>query len=290
MNRAIDTVKDVAKQWNDDNASQLGAALSYYTVFSLAPLLIIVMSVAGLVLGQQEVSAEMQNTLKSIFGEPAAQTVQAMIQGARKTGTGTVAAVIGFLSLAAGAIGVVVQMKTALNAIWGIQTKPNSGIGVFVRKYVVSLAMILALAFILLVSLVISSALALVGSRLQSALPASEAILQLSNFVVSFFLIAILFAVMFKFLPDIKIGWRDVYVGSLFTAVFFSIGKILLGLYIGKSGFQSTYGVAGSVIAVLAWVYYMAQIFFFGAEFTKVHAIRHGHRVVPEDYAERRGD
>lgn len=266
--------KAAAMQWVDHKDARLGAALSYYSVFSLGPLILIAIAVAGLLFGQDAVRGEVTSGLSGLLGESGAKAIEAMLAAANKPSEGVWATIIGVATLVFAAIGVVVQLKDALNTVWEVESPDGGGIWRFARTYVLSFAGVLALGFLLLISMLVTSALSAAGKYVAPYMP--EAIFQAVSFLVSFAVISLLFAMMFKWLPDAKIAWRDVWIGAVLTAALFEIGKLLIGLYIGKQGLESTYGAASSIIIVLVWVYYSAQIVLLGAEFTNVYAKRRG--------------
>jgi membrane protein len=266
-------VRATGTRWSDHNAARLGAALAYYSIFSLGPVMVIAISVAGLVFGADAVRGDVGNELKDLLGDNGAQAVQTMLAGAGRTRSGVLATLFGLGTLIFAAVGVVVQLKDALNTAWDV--KPSgSGIWHFLKTYIVSLAGVLALGFLLLVSMIVTTALAAAGKLLAPYLP--EAFLQIVSALVSFAVISLLFAMMFKWLPDAVVSWRAVWPGAILTAALFEVGKVLIGLYIGKQGLESTYGAAASIVVVLIWVYYSAQIFLIGAEFTFVYAAQNG--------------
>ncbi len=267
-------IRNAATQWMDHKDARLGAALAYYSVFSLGPLILIAVAIAGLLMGQEAVRGEVSGALKGLLGNTGAQAIDAMLAGASRPREGIIASVIGIGTLIFAAIGVVVQLKDALNTVWEVKPPPGKGIWGFARTYVLSLAGVLSLGFLLLISMLVTTALSAGGKYLAPYLP--EAAVQVVSFVVSFGVISLLFAMMFKWLPDAKITWRDVWLGAVGTAALFEIGKFLIGLYIGKQGLESTYGAAASIVIVLIWVYYSAQIVLLGAEFTNVYAKQHG--------------
>ena len=270
----------------EDQAPTLGAALAYYTVFSLAPLLIIAIAIAGLVFGQEAARGQIFDQLRGLLGDASGKAMQDMVQNAnQKPATGIIAALIGVVTLLFGASGVFGQLQTSLNAIWGVQPKPGRGILGLVQDRILSFGFILVVGFLLLVSLLLTAGMALVSSWIGGLMPGSETLAYTLNIVLSLSMITLLFATIFKFLPDAKIAWHDVWIGAFLTAVLFTVGKFALGLYIGKSGVASSYGAAGSLIVLLLWVYYSSQILFFGAEFTQVYANRFGSRVAPADNA-----
>ena len=279
-------LKKAGSDWMEDQAPTLGAALAYYTVFSLAPLLIIAITIAGLVFGQEAAQGQIFDQLRGLLGEASGKAMEDMVQSANaKPATGVFATLIGVVTLLFGASGVFGQLQTSLNAIWGVEPKPGRGILGFVQDRILSFGFILVVGFLLLVSLLLTAAVALVAQGFGGMLPGMETLAQILNFVLSLALITLLFAMIFKFLPDAKIAWHDVWIGAFITAVLFTIGKFALGLYLGKSGVSSSYGAAGSLIVLLLWVYYSSQILFFGAEFTQVYANQFGSHVAPADNA-----
>ena len=268
---------ETVNEWVNDRASRKGAALAFYTVFSLAPILILSIAIAGLFFGQEAARGEIFGQVKDLLGADAASAVQAMIQSASRPGAGLIATVIGIVTLCIGATTALAELKDGLDQIWHAPPERTSGFWYFVRKRLLSVGLILSLGFLLLVSLVFS---ALVSALARSWGPsnATGTVLQALNFLFSFGLVTLLFAMIYKILPSVHIAWKDVAIGSIITALLFSIGKALIGIYLGNSAVASSYGAAGSVILVLVWVYYSAQIFLLGAEFTKVYAHRYGSR------------
>jgi membrane protein len=270
----------------EDQAPTLGAALAYYTVFSMAPLLIIVIAIAGLFFGQEAAQGQIFDQLRGLLGEESGKAMQDMVQNASaKPATGLVAGVIGVVTLLFGASGVFGQLQTSLNAIWNVQPKPGRGILGVVQDRILSFGFILVVGFLLLISLVLTAAIAVVGEWFSGMLPGIQPLAHIVNFVLSLALVTLLFAMIFKFLPDAKVAWHDVWIGAFITAMLFIVGKFALGLYLGKSAVGSSYGAAGSLIVLLLWVYYSSQILFFGAEFTQVYANRFGSRLAPADNA-----
>jgi membrane protein len=274
-----------ATRWLEHKDARLGAALAYYSIFSLGPLIVIAIAIAGFVFGAETVQTQVVGGLHGLLGDSGAQAIDAMLKGANKPREGILATVIGVGTLVFAAVGVVVQLKDALNTVWEVETPPGSGIWRFVRTYVWSLAGVLSLGFLLLISMLLTATLSAAGKYIAPYLP--EAMLQIAGFLASFAVIAVLFAMMFKWLPDTPVAWRDVWLGAILTAALFEVGKFLIGLYIGKQGLESTYGAAASIVVLLIWVYYTAQLVLMGAEFTNVYARRYGSR---RDAVERRPD
>lgn len=265
-------LKTSAANWMAHKDARLGAALAYYSIFSLGPITIIAMAVAGLFFGRDVVQGEVSAAMKGLLGDSGSQAVQTMLDGASKPGEGIMASLIGIGALLFAAIGVVVQLKDALNTVWEVEEPKESGVWHFVRTYILSLAAVIAVGFLLLVSLMLTAGIAALGKLYASSVP--EGLLQPIGFAASFAVVAVLFALMFKYLPDAKVEWRDVWIGALVTALLFEVGKFGIGLYIGKQGLESSFGAAASLVVVLIWVYYSAQILLMGAEFTRAHALQ----------------
>jgi membrane protein len=277
--------------WNEDRPFELAAALAYYTIFSMAPLLVIAIAVAGFVFGREAAQDQVVRTLSDFVGQDGGKAVQEAIQNASRQQTSeSVLAMIGGVALLLfGAGGVVGQLQSSLNMIWGVEPKAGRGVLGFLRDRFVSYAMVLGVGFVLLVSLAVSAALSAFDQFLGSSMPGAGILLQTIHFLMSLGVIAFLFAAIFKFLPDAEVAWRDVAIGALMTAILFNLGKYLIGLYIGQSSATSIYGAAGSVVTLLLWVYYSGLIFFFGAELTQVYAARFGSGVSPAGNAQPAG-
>ena len=274
-------MKDAASDWSRDRAPRLGAALAYYTVFSLVPFLVVVIAVIGLVFGEVAAQSAILSQIAELVGEQTAAAIKDMIQRANQPSTGLFATAVAVATLLIGASGVFGQLQDALNTVWGVEPKEGRGVWGFIKDRFLSFVAVLGTGFLLLVSLILSSALAAFGKWFGGLLPLPEAVLQLMNFALSFLVVTGLFALIFKVLPDAKVAWRDVWIGAALTSALFTIGKFALGVYLGKSNVASAYGAAGSLVLVLLWVYYSAQILLYGAEFTQVYANRIGERIVP---------
>src|SRR5438477_5877869 len=272
-------LKEAFKDWNEDDAPRLGAALSYYTIFSIAPLLLISIAVAGLVFGHEAAQGRIVEQIQGLVGRSAAEAVQSMLENARKPGQGILATLSGALTLLFGAGGAFNELRSALDTVWAIPPSPKGGLKLIVRERLASFAMVLVVGFLLLVSLVVSAGLS--ALELKGAFPGSGLVLEVLNVAVSLAVITVLFALIFKYLPDAHppVAWKDVWVGAFITAALFTAGKFGIGLYLGHSSVASAYGAAGSLVLLLVWVYYSAQILFFGAELTQVWARRHGSRL-----------
>src|SRR4029453_8197310 len=268
-------LKTAVDQWFTHRSARLGAALAYYSVFSMGPLLLIVISVAGLFFGADGVRGSLTSQFRSMLGETGSMAVEAMLAGASSPQTGRLAAITGIVLLLIAALGVVSQLKDAMNTIWNVEEPKEAGVGWYLRTYLVSFAGILSLGFLLAVSLVISTGLAAFSSW---AGMASTAIGEAINFVTSLTILTALFAMLFKWFPDTEIAWRDVLPGAVVTALLFNLGKFAIGWYIGTQGLESTYGAAASIVILLIWHYYSAQIALFGAELTHAYAAMSGSR------------
>ncbi|MBD1915057.1 MULTISPECIES: YihY/virulence factor BrkB family protein [Cyanophyceae] len=283
-------LKQAFQEWNQDKASQLAAALAYYTLFSLAPLLILAIAIASLFFDNGAVREQLMGQVESLMGGASADFVRTVLDNANRPGenSGWVASAISVVLLLVGATGVLSQLQLSLNTIWNLEARPGIGLIDQVRKRLLSLGMVIVIGFLLLVSLIASSMISGFSGYLSMLMPGLDALVQFLNFVLAFGLSTLLFAVMFKYLPDAIIAWRDVWFGAAATAILFSIGKYLIGLYLGNSSFGSSYGAAGSVIILLVWVFYSAQILFYGAELTQVYSCRFGSQIKPNKYAVQR--
>jgi membrane protein len=276
LKRAWNIIKETFSEWQADKVPRLGAALAFYTVFSLAPLLIIVIAVVGFVLDEEAVRGQVSAEIEGLIGKEGASLVESMIRSASEPRSGIIASITALFTLFLGATGVFVQLQDALNTLWGVET-PSTGFLAMLRSRFLSFVSVLGIGFLLLVSLLLNAVLTGVASFLGGWLDGIW-IAKAAHFVVSFGGITVLFAMMYKLLPDTRIEWRDVWIGAAVTALLFTIGKFLIGFYLGRSGTASTYGAAGTTVVVLLWVYYAAQIFLLGAEFTHVYTTRCGSR------------
>jgi membrane protein len=276
MKRYLGLFKQTITEFSADKVPRLGAALAYYTIFSLAPLLLIVIAIAGIAFGHDAAQNKIFEQLRGVLGAATAEGVQEMVRNAAKPKSGTVATILGVATLLLGASGVFGQLKDALNTIWDVKPKEGRGIMGMVKDRFLSFAMVLGLGFLLLVSLVIDTAIAAMGKYAGDHLPGGAALWHIVELAFSFVVIAVLMAGIFRLLPDLKIEWRDVWFGAALTSLLFVIGKFALSIYFAKSAVGSSFGAAGSLVLVLLWVYYSAQILLFGAEFTQVFARSHG--------------
>ena len=273
-------LKEAFEKWSADKAPRLGAALSYYTVFSLVPLLVLTISIAGLVFGTEAAQQAIMTQIESLVGPQSAAAIKQMLEIAQRPSSGALASAIAVVTLLLGASGVFAQLQDALNTVWGVEPKAGRGLWGTIKDRLFSLMAVLGTGFLLLVSLVLSAALAAFGKMFQGRLPGHEGLLHLADLAISFGVITLLFAMMFKLLPDAKIAWRDVWIGAGLTSVLFTVGKFAIGMYLGKADVGSAYGAAGSLVILLVWVYYSSQILLYGAEFTSVYANRYGSRIV----------
>jgi membrane protein len=275
-------VKQSYANWTEDKGSRMGAALSYYAVFSLAPMLLIAIAIAGLVFGEKAAQGAILREIQGIAGAQAGRAIQAMVEAARKPNAGVLASVLSGITLLMGAAGVFGEIQDALDTMWRTPRPKTSGVKQFVKSRFLSWVTVLGTGFLLLVSMVLSAALTAAQSYMEGMLPMSGVIMHVLELAVSLGIITLLFGMIFKVLPQASVAWSDVWIGAAATAIMFTVGKFLIGLYIGKSVSMSVYGAAGSLVLVIAWVYYSAQILYFGAEFTKAYANQFGSHVKTE--------
>lgn len=285
MKRWVQFFQRVFQEWNEDKVTRLAASLSYYTIFSLAPLLVVVIAVAGLVIGADVAQQQIIGQVEGLVGSEGAQLTDSLLNNVRRMDTNIIATVLGVATILLGATGVVGELKDSLNTIWNVAPKPGNGLfGTFFER-VLSFAMILGLGFLLLVSLVISAGLSALESWVGGYFEQWVIVAQILNLVISFVVVTVLFALLFKFLPDARVAWSDVWVGAAVTALLFTIGKFALGLYLGNSNLATPFGAAGSLVILFVWVYYAAQILFLGAEITQVYAAEFGAGLEPKSDA-----
>jgi membrane protein len=266
----LELLKRTYREWGEDRCLRLGAALAYYTVFSLAPLLVLVIAGIGFVFGEQAAEGQILAQLEGMLGSEGAAGVQEMIRNANQPAQGLVATAVGLVTMAVGASTVFGELQDAMNQVWDVRPDPAQGWLAYLKARVTSFSMILVVGFLLLVSLVLSAAVSALDAWLAGVFPGADVLARVVNLLVSFGVVTFLFALIFKYLPDTTIAWRDVWVGAAGTALLFAVGKELIGLYLGRTSATSVYGAAGSLVVVLLWVYYSSQILFFGAEFTQV--------------------
>jgi membrane protein len=277
--------KETATEWDKDKCPRLGAALSYYTLFSMAPIVIIAIAIAGLIFGEEAARGQIVAQLQGLVGVEGGKAIQSLLENARHPSESILATVIGVAMLLVGATGAFVELQDSLNTVWEVVPRPGQGLLRMLKTRLLSFGVVVGVGFLLLVSLVISAGLSLLGTYLGGFLLEGSVFWQIANTVISFAVVTFLFAMIYKILPDVTVAWRDVWVGAIVTAALFTIGKYLIGLYIGNSGVASSYGAAGSLVALMIWIYYSSQILLFGAEFTQVFAARYGRRIVPTSIA-----
>lgn len=279
-------LRDAGLAWVNDSAFRYGAALSFYTVVSLAPLVVMILSLATLLFGEQAARNYLLEQFNELIGPEGAEVIRTIVDRARQAGGGTLATVFGIVAFLVAFLGVLMELQAALNHMWHVQVKPQTGaILAAARKYVVSYALLAAIGFLLIVSLVVSATLVSLYEWLARWQPELALLWQVGYFVLSAVVFVFLFGLMFKFVPDVKIAWKDVWVGAVITTILFVVGKVLIGLYLGTSGVSSAYGAAGSLIVLLLWLYYSTLIVFYGAELTRVYANRYGSQIRPSKHA-----
>lgn len=279
-------LKGTYKEFDEDNAIKLSASLSYYTIFSLPPLIIIILSLCGVFFGREAVTGRFFGQINGLVGNAAALQIQETIKNVELSGSNIFATIVGAVTLLIGASGVFAEIQSSINFIWGLKAKPNKGFIKFVKNRLMSFSMIAAVGFLLLVSLTVNTVMDAINGRLMLYFPdATVYLFYVLNIVILFISTTMLFSIIFKTLPDGSVGWKDTLIGAGVTSIFFMIGKFAIGYYIGSSTVASVYGAAGSVIIILVWVYYSAIILYFGAEFTKVYTLSRGRKIVPNDYA-----
>lgn len=279
-------LRETLRAWNEHRALRLGAALAFYTVFAIAPLFLIVLAIAGFWFGEEAARRHLFEQLNGLVGQQGGEAIQAVVASADRPRAGTWASIMAVFTLFVGATSVFVQLQDALNTIWQVRRQPGRGLWFFIKDRLLSFAIVLAIGFLLLVSLVVSAGLAALGKFMSGLVPAHEVVWQILNFLISLGLIGLLFATIFKVLPDVKIAWREVWMGALLSAVLFNFGKFALGLYLGRSSVTSAYGAAGSLVIIVLWVYYSSQTLFLGAEFARAYAKRFGRPFQPSPGAE----
>jgi len=279
-------LKNTATAFSNDNAFKLSASLSYYTIFALGPLLIIVISLSAIVYGKEVVEGRLQEQLSHLLGADAALQIQNILSNAQQTHATTMGAVVGFIVLFIGATGVFTEIQGSINFIWSVRAKPKKSWLKYLLNRLISFSLIIGLGFVLLVSLIINALLTLLSETLTKKFPHFPVgLFNLTNSLIILTVITCLFAVIYKVLPDAIIAWKDAWIGSIFTAALFLLGKFFIGYYLGKSNLGVTYGTAASVVIILAWVYYSSLILYFGAEFTKVYALHSGEGIRPKETA-----
>ncbi|MGB3535816.1 MAG: YihY/virulence factor BrkB family protein [Microcoleaceae cyanobacterium] len=285
FNRIWKLLKQAVKEWQQDKVPILAAALAYYMLFSIAPMLIIVIAVVGFIVGESVARQEVIEQMEGLIGADAAESVRMVIQNQFKPASNIIATVVAILTVIFGATTVVVQLKQALNMIWDVAAKPGQGVKGFIVTRIKSILMIMGIGLILLLSLILSAVLTGVGGILEQNLPVPSIVWSLADNLISVLLMTLLFGQIYRVLPDVEIAWKDVLVGSVITAILFTLGKAGISLYLGTSSVGSAYGAAGSLVIFLMWMFYSAQIFLFGAELTKVWARTYGSKIRPDENA-----
>jgi membrane protein len=271
-------LKDTFTEWREDKASRLGAALAYYAIFAVGPLLVVAIAVAGFVFGEDAAEGQIVNSIQGVVGEDGAQVIEGMVESASSPGAGIIASVIGIAMLLLAASGIFGQLQDALNTVWDAEPKEGGGIIGMLKSRLPHFLMLGLVGLLLLASLIVNAALSIIAGNFAELLPGGAIIWQIIAFAISMGILTLLFAVIYKTLPATDIAWKDVWVGAAITALLFTLGQIALSFYLGFSDVGSAYGAAGSLVLVLVWIYYSAQIFFFGAEFTQVYARNRGSR------------
>lgn len=273
------------KNWTDDKAPMLSAALSYYTIFSIAPLLLVIVGLIGLFVEPVHIQKALNNEITNMLGSGAANTLTMLMKASNKPSTGIISVIIGGITLLLGASGIFVQLKEAFNLIWRVKMKPNVGLRIKVRQQFFSTSMLIVIGFILLVSLLLSTALTVLTTFLGNILPFPSFLLQCIDITLSLGLVTVLFALMYRLLPDVVVPWREIWPSAFITALLYTVGKYALGLYLTYGNVGSAYGAAGSLIVILLWVYYITQLLLFGAEMSKVLVLRHHGKITAKSYA-----
>lgn len=286
LRRLGSLLKETAIQWDEDQAARQAASLALYTLLSVAPLLIVSIKVAGIALGDEAARGQVSQEIGRLVGPQAGAAIEAMVNNAKQPGEGVLGSLVGLAVLLFGASGVFGELQTSLNQIWEVKPRPGRGIVGFIKDRFFSFTMVMGVAFLLLVTLVVSAVLATVTEHFRDLIPYAP-LWWVVNIAIGIAITTVLFALIFKVIPDARIGWHDVWVGAFATAVLFSVGRVALSWYVGRSATVSPFGAAGSLVALIVWVYYSAQILFFGAEFTQVFATRYGSRILPSDHAMR---
>lgn len=292
MKTLFELLKAAFQEWKEDKASRLAAGLSYYTIFSLAPLLLVAITIVGFVMDPGQIEGELYNQIEDLVGQQGADMVRTMVDNAAASESKGLAAVVSVVTLLVGATGVFTALKDALNTIWNVRPRPGRGVKGVIKDRALAFSLILGIGFLLLVSLIADTALSILSRYAADIFPNELWLvaIRIISLVVSFGVVTLLFAAIYKVLPDVKIEWHDVWIGAAVTSLLFTVGRYAIGLYIGNSGTASAYGAAGALIVILLWIYYAAQILFFGAEFTQVYARRFGTQIQPEEGAVRLTD
>lgn len=285
LRKIVRLLRETFKEWQEDNASRIAAALAYYAVFSISPLLVIAIAIAGTFFGQDAAQAQIAQKITDLVGEDGVQPVLMALNNMNQPKIRGLASLISIGVLLIGASGFFAQLQDALNTVWKVKPQPGQGIWIFIRKRVASFVMVLAMGFLLILSLVLSAVVGALSKYKVDSLPGSTILWENLDLIISLGLMTFIFGLMFKYVPDAKIVWKDVFVGAVITAILFLFGKFLLGVYLSKGSLGSAYGAAGSLIVLLAWIYYSAQIILLGAEFTQVYTRMYGSKIKPSKHS-----
>jgi membrane protein len=288
FSQTLSLLKTSFASWKEDRASIWCASLAYYTVFSLGPLLLFVVSIVGIFLNQSSVQNGIVNQVSGVIGPSGKEVLQSLLSNTKHSSNGILGSIIGFGLLILGASGIFTQLQQMFNHIWGITPKDNAGTRAMIFSRMISFSMLGVVAFLLLVSLLASTVISSLTTYMSNLIPLSGFLIEGINFLISFILTSFLFACIFKFIPDIKMKWVDVWFSAIITSLLFTIGKTAIGVYIGHSGVATTYGAAGSLVLILLWVYYSSLIVFFGVELNKAYLLQQNHSITPRDFAERK--
>ncbi|MDQ6693282.1 MAG: YihY/virulence factor BrkB family protein [Chloroflexota bacterium] len=286
MSAAVDLAKSTFTEWGRDKAPRLGAALAYYAIFSIGPILVVVLAIAGRVFGSAAAQGQIVGSIQPVLGADSAKMIEAMVKNASHPATTLIASIVGPITLLAGAAAIFGQLKDALNTIWEVKPKQGGGIVDALKRNLLQFAMVLGAGLLLLASLVVNAVLSTLGPFLSDNLPGGAIVWQIVNYLVTLAVIAFMFAMVFKFVPDARMGWKEVLVGGAITSVLFVLGQVLLGIYLSLGNVGSAFGAAASLVVILVWIYYSAQILLLGAEFTQAYAARYGNPAVPASHAE----
>ncbi|MBE9060395.1 YihY/virulence factor BrkB family protein [cf. Phormidesmis sp. LEGE 11477] len=285
LKSAFGLLKRAFSGWQKDRVSLLAAALAYYTVLSIAPLIVIAIAIAGSVFGAEAAQGEIVNTLGGLIGTQGAQVVESVVRNAAQPELNSTASIFGVIALLISASGLFVHLQIALNIVWNVKAKKNRNLWQVLRKRLLSFGMVVAIGFLLLISLLVSTAISTLSQLEMEFIPNIPSLWQWADALISLGIVILLFALIYKYLPDVDLGWKNVWIGAMITAALFILGKYLLGFYISRSSIGSAYGAAGSLVVMLVWIFYSTQILLFGAELTQAYTCRHSHQVRPSRHA-----
>ncbi|MCU7496472.1 MAG: YihY/virulence factor BrkB family protein [Ignavibacteria bacterium] len=275
-------LKETFTKWSDDKAPKLAASLSFYTIFSIAPMLLLIIAIAGFVFGNDAAQGRIVEQLQSLVGKESAVLIQNAIKQSSNLQSGIIATVIGIVTLLLGASGVFLELQDSLNMIWKVRRKPDTAVMAFLKSRLISFSLIIAVGVLLMASLIISTVISALSDFIERYISIPGFVLSLTDFIISLLIMVVLFSMIYRVLPDVKLSWKDVRIGGIITSLLFILGKYLISLYLGRSSISSTFGAAGSLAVFIIWIYYTSQILFLGAEFTYVYAVRFGSGIVPK--------